>query len=262
MRRWIFLLLLSGLISGCATSGSREPVRFRVMSYNIHHGEGVDRKIDLERIAGLIKHEQADLVALQEIDKGVERTARRDFPAELAALTGMRCLFVNNFHYQGGEYGNAILTRFPVERQTNLHYRMLRPAEQRGMLQTVVDVGGRKVVFVSTHLDFRREDVERLSNIEEMRPVFAAYRPLPIIVCGDFNDTPGSRTHAGMKSMFTDVWETVGEGPGFTITSTDPRKRIDYIFVSYPQVLKPLRAWVPRSEASDHLPLVAEFEMR
>ena len=84
------------------------------MSYNVHHGEGSDGRIDLERIAAVIKEEKADLVALQEVDRGVLRSGKRDLPAELAKLTGMSVFFENNFGYQGGEYGNAILTRLPV----------------------------------------------------------------------------------------------------------------------------------------------------
>ena len=64
----------------------------RVMSYNIHHGEGIDQVLDLERIAKLILDAKADIVGLQEVDRGVERTAKRDLPAELAKLTGKEIL--------------------------------------------------------------------------------------------------------------------------------------------------------------------------
>src|SRR5439155_26275097 len=114
----------------------------------IHHGEGLDGKIDLMRISQLITSEGADVVALQEVDRGVARTARRDFPAELAALTGMKCVFNNNYDYQNGEYGNAVLSRFPVKSWTNTHYKMLREGEQRGILRLVLDVHGRDVVFM------------------------------------------------------------------------------------------------------------------
>lgn len=53
------------------------------MSYNIHHGEGPDKRLDLERIAKVITHARADIVGLQEIDRGCERTQKRDWPAEL-----------------------------------------------------------------------------------------------------------------------------------------------------------------------------------
>ena len=232
------------------------------MSYNIHHGEGTDGKIDLLRIAEVIKREGADIVALQEVDRGVARTARRDLPEELAVLTGMACVFSNNFHYQGGEYGNAVLTRFPVLHRDNTHYRMLRTGEQRGLLQLVLGVNGRQLRFLNTHIDYRPDDTERLSNIEEIKRVENQHGHLPAILCGDFNDTPGSRVHRAIKERFQDCWELAGQGHGFTYSSDTPRKRIDYVFVSKDAPLVPLKAWVPPSDASDHLPLVAEFRFK
>jgi endonuclease/exonuclease/phosphatase family metal-dependent hydrolase len=235
------------------------PSTFRVMTYNIHHGEGVDGRLDIERVAALIRDERADLVALQEVDKGVERTSRRDLPAELASLTGMTCLFRNNHAFQGGEYGNAILSRFPVKRWTNTLLRMLRPGEQRGVLQAVVDVGGRDLLFLATHIDYRPDDAERVANVEQFREVLAEYGNMPALFGGDFNDTPGSRAYAAMAELFDDVWVKAGDGVGFTIPSREPNKRIDFLWLRHGASLRPIRAWVPRSEASDHLPVVAEF---
>src|SRR5262249_7003846 len=155
---------------------------FRVMTYNIHHGEGLDGKIDLLRIADVIKREGADIVALQEVDKGVERTARRDLPAELAELTGMSCVFSNNFHYQGGEYGNAVLTRLPILRATNTHYKMLRVGEQRGLLQLVLEVRGRELLLLATHIDYRPDDLERLLNVGEIEEAVRRQPGRPVIV--------------------------------------------------------------------------------
>jgi endonuclease/exonuclease/phosphatase family metal-dependent hydrolase len=262
-----FLWRLPALISvaifaGCESASRQDaPRTFRVMTYNIHHGEGLDGKVDLVRIAELIKREGADVVALQEVDKGVERTARRDLPAEMAALTGMTCVFSNNFNYQGGEYGNAVLTRFPVKSWTNTHYKMLRPGEQRGILQLVLDVHGREVVFMNTHIDYRGDDSERWSNVGEIESLAAAYGDRPIILCGDFNDTPNSRVVRRIAERFDDAWVLSGEGDGFTIPVRKPAKRIDYIFISKRSGIVPLNAWVPYSEASDHLPVVTELQM-
>ena len=251
------------LLCGCAApKAKREPTTFRVMTYNIHHGEGTDGRIDLLRIAEVIKQENAEVIALQEVDKGVERTKQRDLPTELAALTGMTCVFSNNFHYGGGEYGNAVLTRFPVLRWDNAHYQMLRPGEQRGLLQLVLDVNGRQLVFMNTHIDYRPDDAERLLNAEEIKQVAKQCGNQPIILCGDFNDTPGSRMHLRMKALFVDSWERAGRGDGFTYSSDKPRKRIDYVFVSNDTSLVPLKTWVPQSDASDHLPLVVEMRMK
>lgn len=250
------------------------------MTYNIHHGEGLDGKVDLLRIAELIKREQADIVALQEVDKGVERTARRDFPEELTALAGMTCVFSNNYHYQGGEYGNAVLTRFPVVRWTNRHYRMLQPGEQRGILQLLLNVHGCEIVFMNTHIDYRPEDSERWSNVAEIEGLLkqgpltrpsdtlarfraegAGVKRWPIILCGDFNDTPQSRVCRRLSETFDDIWVRVGQGDGFTIPAAKPRKRIDYIWISKDESLTPRKVWVPQSDASDHLPVVAEFTL-
>jgi endonuclease/exonuclease/phosphatase family metal-dependent hydrolase len=229
------------------------------MTYNIHHGEGADGRIDLERIAAVIKQAQADIVGIQEVDKGVGRTQRRDLPAELAALTGLTCLFANNFHYQGGEYGNAVLTRFPVVKWTNTHLQMLHTNEQRGVMQVLLNVGGRELLFMATHVDYRRDDAERLRNVAEFKQIIGKYGRLPIVFCGDFNDQPDSRTYRAMSEQFDDVWAVIGRGDGFTITSQRPSKRIDYIWVLRSSPLTPLKAWVPSSGASDHLPVVAEF---
>jgi endonuclease/exonuclease/phosphatase family metal-dependent hydrolase len=250
-------------LCGCAQVAEPAPGRtFRVMTYNIHHGEGLDGRVDLERIAALIKESGADLVALQEVDKGVTRTAQRDLPAELAALTGLSCVFSNNFPYQGGEYGNAILTRFPIKHGTNLHYPMLRPGEQRGILQLTLDVFGREVVFMNTHIDYRGDDAERWLNVGEIEKLVHHHSGKPIILCGDFNDTPGSRVIKRLGETFDDVWLKAGRGDGFTIPAKVPRKRIDYIWLSQGSPLEPLQAGVPHSEASDHLPVVVELRFR
>jgi endonuclease/exonuclease/phosphatase family metal-dependent hydrolase len=256
-------VLLAYFLAGCRDApGDDSPLLFRVMTYNIHHGEGLDGRIDLPRVAELIKRERADIVALQEVDKGVQRTARRDLPAELARLTGMTCVFSNNFHYQGGEYGNAVLTRFPIKSSTNTHYKMLRPGEQRGVLQLVLNVLSRELVFLDTHVDYRRDDAERLASVSEVQALVGQYRGRPMILCGDFNDTPDSRTHRKLADEFIDTWTLIGTGEGLTIPADKPARRIDYIWVSKDSPLLPLRIWVPPSAASDHLPVMAEFRFK
>ena len=261
MLRRLFLALL------LAASASAAEVRLisslRVMSYNIHHGEGLDKRVDLERIAQVIRDARADVVGLQEVDQGVERTAKRDLPAELAKLTGMTVHFENNFNYQGGFYGNAVLTRFPIKRAKNTHYKMLRSGEQRGVLQLVLDVRGREVLFLATHIDYRPDDTERLMNVEELKAIVAAatQEKLPVILVGDFNATPESRTIANVKAFITDTWERVGQGDGFSFPVLKPAKRIDYVFVT-PETLEPMSMQVLRSEASDHLPVVAVLRLR
>jgi endonuclease/exonuclease/phosphatase family metal-dependent hydrolase len=251
-------LILASPTGGIALSAAKRS--FRVMTYNIHHGEGTDGKIDLNRIAELILTQKADIVALQEVDRGVERTGRRDLIAELASLTGMNYAFGKNIDYQGGDYGNAVLTRFQILKQQNHHYSMLRPGEQRGLLQVLLMVDGKQLLLLNTHLDYRRDDVERLSNVDEINRILEQYKGLRVILCGDFNDTPGSRTHRKTEETFSDVWGRIGKGEGFTYSSTQPQKRIDYVFIKKEKPVVPISAWVEESNASDHLPVVVEFK--
>jgi endonuclease/exonuclease/phosphatase family metal-dependent hydrolase len=256
----VLLIAISFAGSCRAENNSEAKQLFRVMTYNIHHGEGLDGKLDLERIAALIKSERADIVALQEVDKGTQRTKRLDFPALLSKLTGMTCVFSNNLALQGGEYGNAILTRFPVKTVTNLHLRKLKEGEQRGLLQTSLDINGQPLTFMGTHLDHRRDDAERLASVVEISSILSAGKGMPVILCGDFNDVPGGKMYHALSEILVDSWSLVGQGPGPTIPADKPSNRIDYIWVSKSSPFKPIKAWIPSTEASDHLPVVVEFE--
>lgn len=250
-------------LNGCATPrDGGEVVTLRVMSYNIRHGEGMDGRVDLERIAEVIRSSGADIVALQEVDRGVERTEGRDLTAELAVLTGMHGVFSNNFNFEGGEYGNAVLTRFPVADSTNRHYEMIREGEQRGLLQVRLQVGTRELLLWNTHLDYRPDDVERWSSAGEILEELARSKELPVVLCGDLNDVPESRTLTRLKDRFMDAWESAGTGESRTHSSTIPSKRIDYILIRRGSGIRVLKAWTIDSRASDHRPVVADLEWR
>ena len=103
------LLLVPGTLL-CADT----PCRIRVLTYNIHHGEGTDGRIVLPRIAQLIRRLKPDLVALQEVDNKTRRTGQVDQASELARLTGMRVVFGRAKNHRGGQYGNVVLSRWPI----------------------------------------------------------------------------------------------------------------------------------------------------
>lgn len=259
-RAWS-VLLAALFLGACAHRPPAEPApaTMRVMSYNIRHGRGLDGRLDLERIAAVLRDARADVVLLQEVDRGTERTDRRDLAAELAALTGMHGVFSRNIPYQGGEYGNATLSRFPVVAWTNLHFRMLRPGEQRGLLQVTAEVPGQgRVQFWNTHIDYRPDDAERLGNVAEVNALLDRTAD-PVILGGDFNDLPGSRVHAALGARWQDAWLAAGEGDGFTYPADRPAKRIDYFWVPHGSAWQAARAWVPDTTASDHRPVVVEF---
>src|SRR6478609_4130425 len=86
-RTWAFLAIVVVAVSRVDAELPRE---IRVITYNIHHGEGMDKKFDLERIAKVLLAEKPDIVALEEVDQGTRRASGVDQPAEFARLTGMK----------------------------------------------------------------------------------------------------------------------------------------------------------------------------
>ncbi|MEP6663607.1 MAG: endonuclease/exonuclease/phosphatase family protein [Verrucomicrobiota bacterium] len=228
------------------------------MTFNIHHAEGLDGQIDTQRIADLITNQNVDLVGLQEVDRGTTRTGGRDIIAELAQKTGMSFVFSNNLAFQGGQYGNAILSRFPIKsRDHRLLTKVGTDGEQRGWLKAVVSVNGYDLSFWVTHLDSRSNDAERVLSATNFNN-WLTNETGPVIFCGDFNDLPFSRTYNILAQKWSDSWLSAGNGNGYTIPSPSPNRRIDFIWLARGTSLHAVTASVPFSVASDHFPVVLQ----
>src|SRR3954454_6413965 len=118
--------------------GAELPREIRVVTYNIRHGEGMDHKIDLPRIAKVIVATKPDVVALEEVDQGTKRTNGVDQPAEFARLTGMQAVFGHNIDFDGGRYGTAVLTNLPIRSKESVKLKSFyestpKHQEQRGV---------------------------------------------------------------------------------------------------------------------------------
>ena len=255
------LLLTSTNYGSARVAAVRGKESLRVMTYNIHVGIGMDKRLDLRRIAEVINRERPDLVGLQEVDRGVARTQRVDQIAELARLTRMEYAFAHNLDYQGGQYGVAVLSRFPILARDHRRYANRREAERRGFLRVEVAVGGgRRVSFVTTHLDYQFRD-GRLFETEQLLSALEDTGG-PFIIAGDFNDEPTGDAYKLMLTRFADAWgggET--KDAGLTFPADKPVKRIDYIFHSRGDGIRSRRGRVVGTPASDHLPLVADLEI-
>jgi endonuclease/exonuclease/phosphatase family metal-dependent hydrolase len=232
----------------------------RVMTYNIHVGIGMDKKLDLRRIADVINKEKPDLVGLQEVDRGVQRTQRIDEIVELSKLTRMDYAFAFNLPYQGGQYGVAILSRFPIRATEHRLYKNLREAERRGFIRAEVRIDGRVVHFVTTHLDYQHDD-GRLFEAQQMLASLSDVKG-PLIVIGDFNDTPAGETYRLMRAQFDDAWAIRSTDEGFSYPADKSTKRIDYIFTRRTDGIKTKRARLVNTLASDHVPVVADLEIK
>jgi len=237
-----------------------EPLTLRVLTYNVHHGEGIDGKLDLERIAGVIKSVEPDLVALQEIDKNTTRTGNVDQAAELARLTGKQMIFGGNIRYQGGDYGNAVFTNLPIKTHKNHALPLIGAGEQRGVLEVELELPtkGESLTLLATHLDARPGDQERVESAKVINQWIAKSPQRLFLLAGDINDVPDSPT---LRTL-AEHWTTTTESVLPTVPSVKPRRQIDYVMFSPKGRWKVVEVRVlAESVASDHRALLAVLEL-
>lgn len=254
--RLVVALLTASLI-GCAAPHSAEPgptfEPLRVLSYNTHHGQGIDGVVDLQRIAEVIMQAGADLVALQEVDERTRRTGGIDQAGELARLTGMYHAFAPFMDFQGGRYGLAVLSRFPMEEMRVIDLPPGAHEPRTALAITVAPPGHGRLTFVSLHLDWLEPDTNRFAQARALVDALSA--DSPVILAGDFNDTPESRTMRLFLSEFAEAPKP--ENARWTFPSDRPEQEIDFI------IFRPVDAWTGSSRvldeeiASDHRPVLA-----
>jgi endonuclease/exonuclease/phosphatase family metal-dependent hydrolase len=227
------------------------------MTYNIHHGANMDRVYALEGIAEAIREQRPDLVALQEVDRRWSaRSSFDDQPARLSEMTGLEAHFGVAQERDGGEYGNLILSRYPLtERSVAPLPRLSEAAEPRCVVSARVEVQGAALRFWCTHLQHNSAE-ERAAQV---RALLGHLHNEPTVLAGDLNAQPRDAELAPLMHELTDAWAACSAEPGYTIPSTGPTKRIDYVFTS--SGLRVAGARIPTTRASDHLPVVVDLEL-
>jgi endonuclease/exonuclease/phosphatase family metal-dependent hydrolase len=234
-----------------------EETPLRVLIYNIHHGEGNDQKLDLERIARIIREAEPDLVLLQEIDRNLSRTQRIDFPARLAELLSMKVWFEPNLSWDDGEYGNATLTSLPVVDHENLALPNPHGDEPRGALRITVQVGSKDVDVWNTHFGLKSDE-----RAAQAAALAKSLREKPTIVGGDLNEVISSTP---LRPLLEDLRSTASpEKVQGTVPAVRPLRRIDHILVSkhFQIVADEVIVNAETALASDHLPCLAVVKLR
>ena len=261
MMRWdrVAGLLLAGLSAWLGASAPELSAQgtVRVAAYNIKHGEGMDGVVDLARAAEVLRVLDADVITLQEIDRGTQRTERVDQARRLGELLGMEAHFGDFMPYQGGEYGMAVLSRLPVRRVENI--RLPDGDEPRTGLEVEVAVGaeGRPLSIVGIH--FYRTPEERLAQAEALSEVLDA-REHPVVLAGDFNSFRGDIV---MSALERDDWYVVDkDGSSMTFPADEPAREIDFV------LLRPAGAFeivehrvIEETVVSDHRPLLVVLRL-
>ena len=241
-----------------------------MLVYNIHAGKDAGGVDNLVRVAELVADTEADIILLQEVDRGTQRSAGVDHVAELRRLTGYHGAFGRTLDYQGGQYGIAILSRWPIVSDSMIQLPVVPPQERaggsyepRGALHARIAVPGARqpVHVVNTHLDPSRDPHYRR---QEIAGVLGAIRDLGDVVIflgGDLNATPDDSAIASIAgSGLRDAWVACkSAGPGLTYPASTPVKRIDYLWI--PRAAACREATVLTTEASDHRPLLVRVDL-
>ena len=168
---------------------SSETNRLSLMSYNIHHGEGLDRRLDLDRIAEVIRRENPDAVTLNEVDSGWERSGNADQPAELAERLGWNVIFAPAIT-SPGLYGNAVLSRYPLEQAEVIRL----PYGKEHRVGLVVRVKAPCPFYVAaTHLPNGKDaGALRTAAMRDLTEAVRRHDWSPLVLAGDMNAAPDS----------------------------------------------------------------------
>jgi endonuclease/exonuclease/phosphatase family metal-dependent hydrolase len=235
----------------------------KVITYNIHHAQGTDGVLDLERVAQVIQKSGAEVVGLQEVDNHwSERSNWVNQPAWLASRLKMHYAYAANLDLpplNPGEprrqYGTAVLSKYPIKNFKNTLLPLYPTGEQRGLAVATIKVRGVDLRFANTHLT-SNNNAERLEQSKKVVELLAGSKTATMLV-GDLNAIPTAPEITTLTAVWDDTWPQVGVGPGYTIEADNPTKRIDFILHS--AKIRPTSAEVLTTNASDHLPLTASY---
>ncbi len=235
----------------------------KVLTFNIYHGETYYRdhslpyESNLDIIAEVINSIKPDLVAMQEVDFKTNRAKGLDLMTELGVKTGMAPLFGKAMKYDGGEYGEGILSRHSFVETKNYPLYASENKEPRAALSAIIELPcGELVRFIGTHLD-HTSNVERLDQAKQLNKLFGN-DAVPSFMAGDLNSLSESPT---MQTLFK-KWSQSSSDNAPTIPSLKPTHKVDYI------LYRPANRWriiesrvIDEKKASDHNPVLTIFEI-
>lgn len=249
-RLLLFLVLATGLAFGADSS-------LKVLTYNIHHGEGVDGKLDIDRIGKIIRDSAAGLVAIQEVDSRSERVHGADQLEQLRKATGSEGVFGKAMDFQGGGYGQVILSRWPILEHAVHQLPQRAGREPRILVLAKIKHPHGPLWFGSVHLDHQLDEV-RIDQVKRMVELLTKLEG-PFIVAGDFNARPESEP---IRLMLSIAQDAAAANPLPTIPVDKPTARIDYIFLKQGAGAARESSVLDERVASDHRPFLAEFFLK
>lgn len=246
-----FLNFLFVLYAGAQPFAQRENTH-RLMSYNIHHGQGMDGLMDVERIGRVILDVNAVVVALQEVDSVMNRSGNIDIMQLLALQTGMHASFGYSILHDGGKYGNGVLTR---EKPLSV-IKISLPGADEARTALVVELS--RYVVINTHLSLdNHERIESVRIITE----FAGRFNKPVFLLGDLNANPSDEP---IKTLEKE-WQILSNSRDKTWPSDKPEETLDYVwgFKTNGETYAKFQSRVVNNNiGSDHRPIFVDVRLK
>lgn len=260
LKAFIFMVFLvnAAMCYSQDTPGSINVIK--VLTFNIYHGATMKGDFDIDYIARVIKEADPDLVALQEVDFLTRRARGYDLATELGWRLKMAAIFAPAMNFDGGEYGEAILSKYGFASTRNVPLPFTNGREPRTAVKVITILpSGDTIVFIGTHLDHTGDDSDRILQAKMINEVFGCNR-YPSILAGDLNAVPGSVPIEILEEHWTAAYDSGAPAP--TFPSAKPEKKIDYV------MFKPAGRWrvissevIQDSVASDHCAYLVVLEL-
>lgn len=233
MKNKIFIPLLLVLITApiAAQTKMNEKRTIKVLSFNIFGGRTTKLDYNLDAVAKVINDIKPDLVAMQEVDYKVNRSNKIDLATEMGYRTKMASVFGRAMYYDGGEYGEGVLSRYTFLSTRNVPLPYMEGQEPRAALEILIELPSKDTIaFIGTHLAHEGQPGREL-QAEEINSVFSKNK-YPTILAGDLNARPGSTPINILEELWQGTYDK--ENPEFTSPSDAPRSKIDYVMF-YPK---------------------------
>ena len=227
--KWKFVLALIFLISSAtsAQSPTDSSKVIKVLSFNILHGATTKSDFDLDAIAKVILETEPDFVALQEVDFKTRRAKNYDLVTELGWRTKMAPIFGRAMPFDGGEYGEGILSKHSFISSRNVGLPYSPGNEPRAALEvTTLLPSGDTISFIGTHLDHLKDETDRVAQAKKINEAFSN-NMYPSILAGDLNAKPKSTPINILEEIWTGSYDK--NNPAATYPSDHPKMKIDYV---------------------------------
>lgn len=223
----VFLTLMFWHQAACSQTPDNQGTVLKVLTFNILHGATTKGDFDLDAIAKVIIDAEPDLVALQEVDFRTNRARKYDLVTELGLRTKMASLFGKAMDFDGGQYGEGILSNHTFIKTRNVPLPFSPGNEPRTALEVMIALpSGDTIVFIGTHLDHLKDPTDRIAQVKKINEVFSGNQ-YPTILAGDLNAVPGSEPINLLETIWTPTYSKSQPQP--TFPSDNPRVKIDYI---------------------------------